>query len=67
MNAKILLAASLTLAASSALAQEVQRAGKGEFYLSPVFTESKNYSFAGGSTAKGPPCSAPSCSLWASI
>ena len=36
MNAKILLAASLTLAASSALAQEVQRAGKGEFYLSPA-------------------------------
>ena len=52
MNAKFLLVASLTLAATSALAQEVQRAGKGEFYISPVFTDSKTYSFAGGSTAK---------------
>lgn len=38
------------LAAASAHAQST-RGGKGEFYLSPVFTDGKNYSFDGGSTA----------------
>ena len=47
----ILLGAAL-LAAGSALAQSSSRARHGEIYIGPVFTESKSYSFEGGSTAK---------------
>ena len=46
----VLLAA--LLAASTAQAQSASRGGKSEFYMGPVFTDSKNYSFDGGSTAK---------------
>ena len=35
-----------------ALAQSSQRARHGEFYLGPVFTDGKSYSFEGGSTAR---------------
>ena len=45
---KLLFIAAL-LAAASAHAQST-RGGKGEFYMSPVFTDGKNYSFDGGST-----------------
>ena len=49
MIVKTVIALAAALAALPALAQT--RAGKWEFYLSPVFTESKNYSFEGGATA----------------
>jgi hypothetical protein len=47
---KLIFTATL-LAAASAQAQST-RGGKGEFYLSPVFTDGKKYSFEGGSTAR---------------
>ena len=50
MRYLILLITAL-LAAAPAHAQST-RGGKGEFYLSPVFTDGKSYSFEGGSTAK---------------
>ena len=34
------------------LAQSSRRAGHGEIYLGPVFTDGKSYSFEGGSTAR---------------
>ena len=40
------------LAATSALAQSSSRARHGEFYLGPVFTQSKDLRFEGGTTAK---------------
>jgi len=52
MLRKYVLIATLALVAAPAWAQEVQRAGKGEFYLSPVFTPGKSYNFGGGATAK---------------
>jgi hypothetical protein len=39
------------LAAAPAQAQST-RGGKSEFYLAPVFTDGKNYTFEGGSSAK---------------
>ena len=50
MRYLILLITAL-VAAAPAHAQST-RGGKGEFYLSPVFTDGKSYSFEGGSTAK---------------
>jgi opacity protein-like surface antigen len=50
MRYLILLITAL-LAAAPAHAQST-RGGKGEFYLSPVFTDGKSYSFDGGSTAR---------------
>ena len=50
MRYLILLITAL-LAAAPAHAQST-RGGKGEFYLSPVFTDGKSYSFEGGSTAR---------------
>ena len=47
----IFLAAAL-LAALPAAAQSSSRARHGEFYIGPVFTQSKDYSFDGGTTAK---------------
>jgi opacity protein-like surface antigen len=44
----LLIAALLATAAAHA---QSTRGGKSEFYLSPVFTDGKNYSFEGGSTA----------------
>jgi opacity protein-like surface antigen len=35
-----------------ALAQSSSRAGRNEFYIAPVFTDGKDYSFSGGTTAK---------------
>jgi opacity protein-like surface antigen len=49
MRYLILITAAL-LAAAPAHAQST-RGGKGEFYLSPVFTDGKSYNFDGGSTA----------------
>jgi opacity protein-like surface antigen len=46
-----IVATLLAAAPALALAQSSQRAGKNEIYLAPVFTESKAYSFDGGSTA----------------
>jgi len=51
IKAKVVLAAAALLAAASVSAQST-RGGKSEFYLSPVFTDGKNYSFEGGSTAR---------------
>lgn len=47
---KLLFIAAL-LAAASVQAQST-RGNKSEFYLAPVFTDSKNYTFEGGSTAR---------------
>jgi opacity protein-like surface antigen len=47
---KLLFIAAL-LAAATVQAQST-RGGRSEFYLAPVFTDSKNYTFDGGSTAK---------------
>jgi len=47
----LILIITALLAAAPAHAQST-RGGKGEFYLSPVFTDGKSYSFEGGSTAK---------------
>ena len=47
----VMLAVPALLAATSAGAQS-RRAGTSEFYLGPVFTDGKNYSFEGGSTAR---------------
>jgi hypothetical protein len=50
MNLKYLAVLSTLLAVLPAQAQST-RGGKSEFYLAPVFTQSKNYSFEGGATA----------------
>ena len=50
MRYLILIIAAL-LAAAPAHAQTT-RGGKGEFYLSPVFTDGKSYNFDGGSSAR---------------
>ena len=47
----LILIISALLAAAPAHAQST-RGGKGEFYLSPVFTDGKSYTFDGGSTAR---------------
>lgn len=52
MIQRILLLACLALGASPALAQQVNRAGHAEFYLSPIFTDSKSWNFADGSNAQ---------------
>lgn len=51
MIAKRIVLIAALLATASGLAQ-AQRAGKSEVYLAPVFTDGRNYSFEGGSTAK---------------
>ena len=51
MTKSILLALAL-LAALPAAAQSSRRAGHGEIYLGPLFTDSKSYSFEGGTTAR---------------
>jgi hypothetical protein len=48
---RVILIAAL-FAALPAAAQSSSRAGKGEIYLGPVFTEGKNLSFEGGTTAR---------------
>lgn len=50
----ILRIAAIIAALLAALPAQAQttRGNKGEFYLSPVFTDGKNYSFEGGSTAR---------------
>ena len=50
MRTLILIITAL-LAAAPAHAQST-RGGKGEFYLSPVFTDGKSYTFDGGTTAR---------------
>lgn len=49
LRALFLLAA---LAAAALAHAQTTRGGKGEFYVSPVFTNSKSYNFDGGSTAR---------------
>jgi hypothetical protein len=51
IKARLVLAAAAMLAAASVNAQS-SRAGRSEFYLAPVFTDGKNYTFEGGSTAR---------------
>ena len=48
---KFILVAAALLAAAPALAQS-NRAGKGEIYLGPVFTDGDSYVFDGGTTAR---------------
>jgi len=55
MSKQILLVLVLAMGAASAAAQAPspgRRAGSYEFYISPIFTESKSYSFEGGTTAR---------------
>jgi hypothetical protein len=55
MSKKILLVLVLAAGAASAAAQAPspgRRAGSYEFYISPIFTESKSYSFEGGTSAR---------------
>jgi len=52
MIARILLFSCLALGVMPALAQQVNRAGHAEFYLSPIFTDSKSWNFSDGSTAQ---------------
>ena len=51
MNAKQLVLAAALLAATPALAQS-QRAGRGEMYLGPVFTDGQSHVFDGGTTLR---------------
>jgi hypothetical protein len=48
---RFVLAAAALLAAASVNAQST-RGGRSEFYVAPVFTDGKSYSFEGGSTAR---------------
>lgn len=50
--ARLVLVAALLVATAPALAQSSRRAGHGEIYLSPVFTDGKSYNFEGGSSAR---------------
>ena len=50
MKLKYLALLALLVGSAPALAQS--RAGTYEFYLSPIFTDSKSFSFEGGTTAK---------------
>ena len=50
-NARLVLATAALFAAASVHAQST-RGGRGEFYFSPVFTDGKNHSFEGGSSAR---------------
>jgi hypothetical protein len=55
MKARYLLSIVLAVGSASAVAQMPSpghRAGSYEFYLSPTFTDSKSYSFEGGTTAR---------------
>jgi len=49
--AGVLVAASL-VAAASAFGQSSRRAGTSEVYIGPVFSDGKNYTFDGGSSAR---------------
>jgi opacity protein-like surface antigen len=51
MTPRTLLVAALMLATVPAWGQS-HRAGRSEIYLSPVFTDGKSYSFAGGSSVR---------------
>ena len=52
MKLKHLAIAALLVSAAPALAQQPSRAGSNEFYISPIFTQSKSQSFEGGTTAR---------------
>jgi len=52
MKLKHLAIAALLVSAAPALAQQPSRAGSNEFYISPIFTQSKSQSFDGGTTAR---------------
>ena len=49
---KILLLVAALIAAAPADAQSSRRARTSEIYIGPVFTDGKNYTFEGGSTAR---------------
>src|SRR3954451_14218529 len=52
MKLKHLAIAAMLVSAAPALAQQPSRAGSNEFYISPIFTQSKSQSFEGGTTAR---------------
>ncbi len=52
MIKKIFVVTVALLVAAPALAQSSRRAGHSEVYIGPVFTDGKNYSFDGGTTAR---------------
>ena len=52
MNYKPLVLLALVACSLPAAAQQSRRAGTNEFYISPIFTNSKNWSFEGGTTAR---------------
>lgn len=52
MTARLLVLIAAVLAAAQAGAQPSSRAGAWEFYIGPEWTDGKNYSFDGGTTAK---------------
>jgi len=52
MLKKIVLLIAGLLVATSTLAQASRRAGHGEFYIGPIFTQSKSYNFDGGTSAR---------------
>src|SRR5512134_2663958 len=52
MIARSLVLIAAFAAAAQAFAQPSSRAGAWELYIGPVFTDGKDYSFEGGSTAK---------------
>jgi len=52
MKLKHLALLALLVGSGPALAQSSSRAGTYEFYLSPIFTDSKSFSFEGGTTAR---------------
>ena len=49
---KIILVIAALIAAAPALGQSSSRAQRSEIYIGPVFTDGKNYSFEGGTTAR---------------
>jgi opacity protein-like surface antigen len=52
MKLKTLMIAALLVGSAPALAQQSRRAGTNEFYMSPIFTNSKSFSFEGGTSAR---------------
>lgn len=52
MIARQLALIALLAVTASAAAQSERRAGRHEIYLGPIFTDGKNYTFEGGSTAR---------------
>ena len=51
MNARLLVLIAVLLGAAQAAAQPSSRAGTWELYIGPEFTDGKDYSFEGGTTA----------------